>query len=428
MEEEYIDYGFSDAPSGDASFSEYIAPVTPEALISPERYAQVPLLEYALKDLQPIRKHEAYSTKTYDRYFDPDDFESSYDRRLFKSQKEFLVTPREGDIAIWVTNAYEDDFDDDMYHLIAWRKNSDPRLISPAFHELLESTPTYIRFRIYDRIFQLTLGTHIMAEQKKPLVKLPDSLDQNRSVLFSELIPLESSEQTELATLPQNHWEILDAPAPSALELEQIKEHGNQLFDMSVLAIYNHIERNPLKYAGAEDSDNALHLPAIPLNGKYYQVTVSSSEISTVLSVQRVHPESPLDDIGNALEHISVEDFTRLLENPEELERVMTEALSDGKLLLAQRPYSDVLIVGGDDYDKRVEYKDAAYATIVTNVARLIKSYLEQLDTLTLSKETLHDKRKALAEKVRAEQAAANKPEGRLRKFGKLLFRLFIED
>ena len=428
MEEEYTDYGFSDASASTSGFSEYSTPIKPEAPVAPEPYAQVPLLEYALKDLQSIRKYEAYSTKVYERYFDPEDFETTDDRRLFKRQKEFLSTPREGDIAIWVTNADEDNFDDDMFQLVAWRKGSDPRLISPAFHELLESTPTHIRFRIYDRIFQLTQGTHTMAEQKHPLKHLPDSLDPSKSVLFSELLPLQASEQTEIATLSPNHWNILNAPVPTAFELEQIKEHGNQLFDTSVLAIYNHIERNPLKYAGVEDSDNALGLPAIPLGGKYYQVIVSSSEISTVLSVQRVHPESPADDIGNALERISVEDFTRLLDDPQELERVMDEALSDGKLLLAQRPYSDVLIIGGDDYEKRVEYKDAAYATIVTNVARLIKSYLEQLDSLTLSKETLHDKRRALAEKVRTEQAAANKPEGRMRRFGKQLVRLFLEN
>jgi hypothetical protein len=429
MEEEYYE-GFpvldSDPTANTAP--EQSIPKPPEALTPSERYTQVPLFEYDLKDLQPVHRYPSCSTDDFDDYFDPDDFELANDRKLYTDQKVFQATPRDGDLPIWLTNADEHDHDEGMLHVVGVRTDNDTRLISPAFDELLESTPTHIRFLIGDKLFQISKGAITMRPPKHAYMDIPECLDPQTTVLFSELVPLDDSSNVNTITLMENHWEVLEAPVPSRDELEQIQQRGNELFDASVLAIYSHVERNPLKYAGAEDISSALRLPAIPLNGRYYQVTVSSSEISTTLSVQRVHPESPQQDISNALERISVQDFTRLLENPEELEQVMNEALSEGRLLLTQRPYSDVLIIGGDNYDKRLDYTDAGYTTIVTNIAKLIKSYVEELDILSSEKDTLYDKRRALAEKVRAEQEAANKSKGKMKRFGKTLLRLFLEN
>jgi hypothetical protein len=233
-----------------------------------------------------------------------------------------------------------------------------------------------------------------------------------------------STPSNVIAPVADSHWQILDTDVVEAASLPEKQSYANDLFELSIQAIFNHVERHLTKYPDAKNEETAINLPALSIDGRHYRVAVASSAGGTTLIVQRIQPGGYSGAVGDAMAGISTEDFKALLDRPDELQRIFDESLAEGKLLVTQPPHGDVMIIGGDDYEKRLEAKDSAFIPVMKNTTNLIKAYLDHLERLPVHEETLFDKRRALSTKIAAEQ---EKNLTRSQKFGRFMSKLWRE-
>lgn len=222
--------------------------------------------------------------------------------------------------------------------------------------------------------------------------------------------PATHTSSAQLGGLSNDHWKVLDAPLPEPSTIQETKRVATSYFETSVEAIFLHVSQNAQKYPSAtqvEANGNPapIHLPALLMNDRYYQVSTSSSQTGTYVRIQRVQPGTKQDAVGDAIGRLSTAEFDALMSEPEKLQAVFDEALAEGQMMLLQTPAGEVIVIGGDDFEKRLEAKDEPYLLIIRKTTELIKNYIDEVERLPINVETLLDKRRALSQQILARQA-----------------------
>lgn len=325
-------------------------------------------------------------------------------------------------------------------------------LISFGFDQLVRVTNKYIDL-VRDGVrYRLEQGSHEYREDENRMIfnEAPMCVDPDVSIKVLELVslsaddenkaisPANSAMQSAPNTLIPSNWSALEIPLPETPTVDESRSIAARYFETAVEGIFSHVSQLPKEYLTAtqfnEDGDPLpIHLPAISMDGRYYQATTSSSKAGTVLKIQRVQPGSKQDSIGDALERLTLDEFNALLDEPEQLGELFDDALTESQLLLIQVPAGEVIVIGGDDYEKRLEPKDEPYLPIVRKTTELLKAYIEQVEKLPVHIETLYDKRRALAERLLAQQALSAvevdslSKESKVRFFMRYLWRTFTD-
>ncbi len=332
----------------------------PELAHSREQELLTHVVEYDLKDLQPVRTFPAYGNRMQARYFDLQDFEDGYDRKLYDYQKVFSAGEENG-LQLWLC-AGADGFED-QYHLVAKRSDNKVRIISPAFDELLEATPTHVLFRIGDKQFQLSRGQHKMANIKYPFVKtsLPSCLEPEYTVLISEVAPkgkqvadTKSVERTHEVSTPV--WQAFEnarteEAQPSAQAYALFKDIGDRVFahigaDTELQGLLSHLEE-------------PLHLPDATIGTATFALHITTSPESDLVSFVQKQYLSDQDALAQSMQQLNEAEFLELVDNPAEVQKLMAATFTErGFHMQYRRSSGDIVLLGAS-----LEHSDALMAS-----------------------------------------------------------------
>jgi len=270
-------------------------------------------------------------------------------------------------------------------------------IISPLFDTLLSVTPDYIDVSFEGQRIRLSQGTITTTDYRRNDSYRAKNIDSHHEVpgFFDAQKSIRISLLTKDVDIAP---EVLTEDDSNDEMFPHNEAHAS--FQSIQKAIVSFIKVQPATKELADqlrETEQALHLPTVPLDSQMYTLTLRTSDYADVLFFHNTTSRSNQETVTDAMFHMTTDEFLELAADDNRREQLLAEVLAetgfyfirqhDGQIFLMDRQADTSSVITPDspnfmDILHKVENKLAEYFVAIQHITpqnQSIRSYREIL-------------------------------------------------